>query len=222
MVALLLSVPALLALVYRGGAVHPDASRFAVRLIENLVLPVLLPVTALILATSALGNEVEDGTLLFLTLRPTPRWVIAVAKLSGVGLITIGLIEVSLFLMHVVALQGIVQEQMLGTELLAGLAGALAYCAVFLPLGLIAPRRGIIVGLVYILVWEAAAAGISPILATLSVRRYVNGLLNAGLDARLRQLHPADVSGLTSMLVLVGVVLIATGFTTWWLQRMEI
>jgi ABC-2 type transport system permease protein len=222
-VVLLLSIPPLLALVYRGSEARPDGAMFSVQLVEILLLPVLIPLTALILATSALGNEVEDRTLLYLTLRPIPRWFIAVAKLLAVSIITVGLIESSILLMHVLAVQGFVEGRVLAAELVAGLAGSLVYCSVFLPIGLLAPRRGLVIGLGYVLVWEVTVASVSPVLATLAVRRYVVGALDATLQtARLVTLEKSSVDGLASALVLTAVVVAATGFTGWWLGRMEI
>ena len=63
----------------------------------------------------------------------------------------------------------------------AGFAGCLAYTAVFLPLGLFLPKRGLIVGFLYVLFWEGTLSTLSTGLATLSVRRYVQGVLEAGL-----------------------------------------
>src|SRR5688500_8936721 len=50
----------------------------------NLVSPTLLPIAVLILATGALGNEVEDRTLPYLIIKPITRLRIALEKLAGV------------------------------------------------------------------------------------------------------------------------------------------
>jgi predicted MFS family arabinose efflux permease len=49
--------------------------------------------------------------------------------------------------------------------------------------GLIMPRRALLVGFVYVLVWEGIAAGFSTSLETWSVRRYVAGALHAALGS---------------------------------------
>ena len=43
----------------------PDGKLFAMELFGNLVLPVLLPLTALLFAISALGSDIEDRTLIY-------------------------------------------------------------------------------------------------------------------------------------------------------------
>src|SRR6185312_15988657 len=99
-VAVLLAVPPLLALIYGASSpaavFHSDGGRFTIQLFEFLVLPILLPLTALVFATSALGGEIEDRTLIYLTLKPVSRLVLVVAKLVAAVLVTLVLVEVSL------------------------------------------------------------------------------------------------------------------------------
>ena len=222
-VAVLLPVPALLSLAYRAGERHPDGAVFAIQLFDALLLPVLLPLMALIFATSALGNEVEDGTLPYLTLRPISRLTVVLSKLGAATLITAAIIEVSLLPMYLIAVQGAGDGRRFGAMLLAGLAGCLAYCSLFLPVGLFAPRRGFIVGLSYVLTWEGAAATFSSALATLSVRRYVQGALDTGLGAApLRDIHTSGVDGTSSVIVLTIFVAGCIAVASWRLQHMDL
>lgn len=223
-VAVLLTVPPLLALIYRASTpaavFHGDGGRFTIQLFEFLVLPILLPLTALIFATSALGGEIEDRTLLYLTLKPVPRAVVVVAKLLAVALVTLVLVEVSLAITYLITAQG--SSGYLGALLLAGLGGCLAYCSLFLLFGLLAPRRGLILGFLYVIIWEGTLAGFSTGLATLSVRRYVQGALDAGLGhSPLAQITPATVGGTTSAIVMIAVLVLGAILCTTRLRRME-
>ncbi len=221
-VALLLAVPALLALVFRLSASGATDDGFTLQLFDLLVLPLLLPLTALILATSALGGEVDDKTLPYLTLKPIPRLNVVAAKYIASALVCAALVEVALAVMYAVGAVGAFEGQTLGALLLAGLAGCLAYTAVFLPLGLFLPRQGLIVGILYVVIWEGIAAGISTGLATLSVRRYVEGTLHLGLGTSpLASLAPSSLSGATSLLVVGGIVLLGAAVCTWRLRTME-
>ena len=56
-VAALLAVPVLLALVYVASEGKSQGEDFVVQLFVTLVMPILLPLTALIFATSALGGD---------------------------------------------------------------------------------------------------------------------------------------------------------------------
>lgn len=222
-VVLLLAVPPALALVFRlsmsQSAFRADGGRFSIQLFEFLLLPILLPLTVLIFATSALGGEIEDRTLLYLTLKPVSRWAVVAAKLLAVLLVTLVLVEVSLAATILLA----AQSASLGAVLLAGLGGCVAYGSLFLLVGMLAPRRGLIFGFIYVIAWEGTLAGLSTGLATFSVRRYVQGALDAGLGASpLATIQPATVNGTTSAVVLAlvlvaGLILCATR-----LRRMEL
>jgi len=222
-VAALLAVPVLLALVYVASEGKSNSEGFVIELFVNLVLPILLPLTALIFATSALGGEIEDRTLLYLTLRPIPRWVIIVAKLLACALITTVLVEVSLAATYLVGTQGSGTTQNLGALLLAGFVGCLAYSSLFLLVGLWLPRRGLLVGFIYVLLWEGTASTLSTGLATFSVRRYVEGTLNANLTtSALASSSPVDLSGTTSLIVLAAVLLGGALIATWKLRQIEL
>ncbi len=226
-VAALLAVPVLLALVYVASEGKSQGENFVVQLFVTLVMPILLPLTALIFATSALGGEVEDRTLSYITLRPVSRLAIIVAKLLASTLITTVLVEVALIATYFLGTQGTGNSQNLGAILLAGLFGCLAYSSGFLLLGLWLPRRGLLVGFLYVLFWEGIFSQLSTGLATFSVRRYVEGALNGNLTpsalAASTQASPAvDVGGTASLIVLACVLLAGILVATWKLQRMEL
>lgn len=235
-VAALLLVPALLALIYRLSApynqngahvAHPFKDYilpFQIELFSQLVIPILLPLTALIFATSALGGEIEDRTLIYLTLRPVSRLVLGVAKFLAAVLVTAVLVEVSLALTYAVASQGQAGAgDGLAAILLAGLAGCLGYVSLFMLIGLLAPRRALLIGFLYVLAWEGFAAGISTGLATLSVRRYVEGILHAGLNTLPGvQIQWPNISGAASIAVLAAIVVGGLALTTVQLHRIEL
>jgi ABC-2 type transport system permease protein len=222
-VAALLCVPLLLALVFVASEGKGDRESFVIELFVELVLPVLLPLTALIFATSALGGEIEDRTLLYLTLRPVSRLTVIVAKLLASTLITTVLVEVSLTATYLIGTQGTGSAQNLGAILLAGLGGCLAYSSLFLLVGLWLPRRGLLVGFIYVLLWEGILSQLSTGLATFSLRRYVEGALDASLGTTsLATISPVNISGTTSLIVLAGVLLGGILVATWKLQQLEL
>ncbi|HEY7349428.1 MAG TPA: ABC transporter permease [Ktedonobacterales bacterium] len=223
MVVALLCVPVLLALVYVASEGTDNGEGFVLDLFIGLVLPILLPLTALIFATSALGGEVEDRTLLYLTLKPIPRLVVIVAKLLASTVITTLLVEVSLAATYLIGTQGAGDGRNLGAILLAGLVGCLAYSSLFLLLGLWFPRRGLLIGFIYVLIWEGIMSQLSTGLATFSVRRYVEGALDASLGASaLADVSPVNISGATSLIVLALVLIGGILVSTWTLRQIEL
>lgn len=222
-VVALLCVPVLLALVYVASEGKSTGESFVIQLFVQLVLPILVPLTALIFATSALGGEIEDRTLVYLTLKPVSRLVVIVAKLLASALITTILVEISLAATYLIGTQGTGTAQNFGAILLAGLVGCLAYSSLFLLVGLWLPRRGLLVGFLYVLLWEGIASQLSTGLATFSVRRYVEGTLDANLGATaLANSVPVNISGATSLIVLALVLIGCILVSTWKLQRMEL
>jgi len=222
-VAALLAVPVLLALIYVASEGKSGGESFVIQLFIGLVLPILLPLTALIFATSALGGEVEDRTLLYLTLRPISRLAVILSKLLASAVLTTILVEISLAATYLIGTQGTGTPQNFGAILLAGLVGCLAYSSLFLLLGLWLPRRGLLVGFLYVLLWEGILSQLSTGLATFSVRRYVEGALNANLSAvALASSIPVDIGGAASLLVLTLVLVGGIVVATWKLRQMEL
>jgi ABC-2 type transport system permease protein len=231
-VIVLLAIPALIALAFMlqgspatggAGTAGPEGLPFVVTLFDQLVLPILLPLTALLFATSALGDEVEDRTLVYLVLRPVSRLAVVVAKLAAAVLLTVLLVEISLGATYMVATSGATGAG-LNAVLIAGFAGALAYASLFLALGLFIPRRALLAGFLYVLVWEGAAASLSSALATVTVQRYVTGMLHALLPPLPASVHLAvpPVNGATCAAVLTAIFVAGVGATTWGLRRVQL
>ena len=235
-VGVLLAIPPLLALLYALTTKAPDGHKFVVQLFDNVMLPILLPLTAMIFGVGALGAEIEDRTLIYLTLRPISRLSIAVAKWLAVSLITAALIETSIVLMNLAGTLNdgtnlyltsegstAIQNSVLAPTLGGGLLGSAAYGAVFLVLGRIAPKRGMIIGFAYVLGWEGLAAGLSTALATFSVRGYVQGAVDAMLgDSPLALVVPSSRGGSVSAMVLVGIALAGVAIAALGLRRIEL
>jgi ABC-2 type transport system permease protein len=166
---LLLPLPALLvglALICRAYDVNP--AHWGTPVLVGLGLAVVLPVIALIVGTGVLGSEVDDGTLVHILTKPLPRRDIVLAKLGVAVGVTAVSTAVPLFVAGVLA-----DSVRLGLALAAGAAvGACAYSALFLLLSLLT-RRPVLLGLVYILVWEGLLGRFVSGTRVLSIEQYV-------------------------------------------------
>src|SRR5688572_31695208 len=76
LLVLLAGLPVLIALLVRVSGGRPDADR----VLDTLVVRTVMPLVALIVGTAAIGSEVEDGTAVYLLIKPIPRWQIVLAK----------------------------------------------------------------------------------------------------------------------------------------------
>ncbi|GAA0533627.1 hypothetical protein GCM10010172_13210 [Paractinoplanes ferrugineus] len=166
---LLLPLPLLvigLALICRSVGV--DADQWGQAVVQGLGLAVALPVISLIVGTGVLGSEVDDGTIVHILTKPLPRRDIIIAKLlvaAGVSAVTSA---VPLFIAGVLA-----DSVKFGLALSAAAAvGALAYSALFLLLSLVT-RRPVLLGLVYILIWEGLLGRWVSGTRVLSIEQYV-------------------------------------------------
>jgi ABC-2 type transport system permease protein len=168
-VLLLLPLPILLiglALLCRAYDVNP--AEWGTPVLVGLGLAVVLPVITLIVGTGVLGSEVDDGTIVHILTKPLPRRDIILAKLGvaiGVSAVTSA---VPLFVAGMLA-----DSARLGLGLaVAAVVGACAYSAFFLLLSLLT-RRPVLLGLVYILVWEGLLGRFVSGTRVLSIEQYV-------------------------------------------------
>jgi ABC-2 type transport system permease protein len=165
---LLIPLPLLLiGLAVLGRLSGADNSEWGSAVLIGLGMSVVLPLTALIVGTSALGSEIDDGTIVHILAKPLPRREIVLAKLTVAFGITVLVAAVPL------AVAGaIVSSPRLGLGLAAGaLVGALAYSAIFVALSIVT-RRPVAFGLLYLLVWESLLAGVLAGTKQLSVQQY--------------------------------------------------
>ncbi|MBN2113709.1 MAG: ABC transporter permease [Acidimicrobiia bacterium] len=131
---------------------------------------VVLPVASLVFGSGALGDERRDATISFILLRPLPRAVVAAAKLLGAWLAAFGVVGAGAAAMAVVLGVRSGDWAPLGPLLLGAALSCLAYVSVFLVLGYLT-ARAVLVGLLYVFVWESGMTGAIPSLASVSLMR---------------------------------------------------
>lgn len=205
LVLLLVSLPLLAAALFHAGDPTRTSAEFADRVTATLVASAILPLVMLLFGTSAFGNELRDRTLVYLTLKPVARWRIVFGKM--VAALLAGGVPVALSGLAAVAL---IEEGDGRGAIATGLgllAGAAAYAAIFTWAGL-ATRHALLIGLVYVFVWEAVLAAYLDGIQFLSIRRYALALI-AGLDdERLRSLDLSLGAGAGA----VGAGIVIVGF----------
>jgi ABC-2 type transport system permease protein len=139
-----------------------------VPVIDGVGFSVMLPVIALIVGTGVLGSEIDDGTITHILAKPLARREIVFAKLAVAFAVTLVATAVPMFVAGV-----IVHSVRLGLACaLACALGALAYSAVFVALSLLT-RRPVLVGLLYVLLWESLLGNLLSGTRILSIHQYV-------------------------------------------------
>jgi ABC-2 type transport system permease protein len=214
LLVLLAAIPVLIALLVRlsGGQPLPE------RVLDTLVVRAVMPLTALILGTAALGSEIEDGTAVFQMVKPIPRWQILVSKMLVAAGLTAVLVIPSIVLTGV--LIGRATSDALTTTTafaVACLIGGTAYSVAFVTLSLYT-SRALLVGLGYTLIWEGVLSGLLEGTKFLSIRQATLGIA-AAMGARV----PGTPLTLQVSVLVVAVVIVgAFVLGTWKLARFEI
>ncbi len=233
--AVLSLVPALFAGIYLLDTTWTTPREFLADIIFlQLVAPTLLPISVLILATGALGNELEDRTLPYLTLKPVSRLRIVVEKLAGVLAVALPTILAGLLVtfaivsladdpfVNIAGNFGVDQSlaPVLWASLAAGAAGIVAFSAIFLTVSLYVPRA-LLTGIIYSFVWESLLGRFLPGIRVVSVRHYVQSIFVGLLDDRRIQIDNA-FSPTSSLITLGAACLVAIVLATWRLRRMNL
>ena len=200
----------LLALVSRtaGANMQEDA---AVAILAAYGIGIFLPLAALMLATPMLGNVTEDRLLVYLWLKPVPRWHLAVAAFAAVLTPLLPLVVIPLALSALIAGFGSLVLPVVGAAVL----GALAYCAIYLLLGA-RFSWGLWLGLLYLVLWENVLTQFSNGIARLSIRSYAQTILQRGTEVEIPLAERSEGwSILIPILVaIVGVALTARTLST--------
>lgn len=171
----------------------------------------MVPLICLLLGTSALGNFIEDRLLVYLWLKPLPRWYLAVAAFLATFTLSIPLAVIPLTL--AAALSGI--SDLIVPTFMGALVGCLAYCGLFVALGT-RFARGLWWGLLYILIWENLLSSISDGTARLSIKSYPFSIMERAMNVNL------DLAGRAAWATVAIPVLVAIAGTAYAGRRLAI
>jgi ABC-2 type transport system permease protein len=165
--------PVLFTLVFRVLADDGPSSEttFFGTLMREIVIGTLLPLAALVFGTTAFGGEVDDGTLLYLLVKPIQRWQVLSSKLVVAVLSTIAVVLPAIVLPYLLLSGPDVPARAAIAYVTGSVTGAVLYCAVFLALGL-ANKRALVIGLLYVVSFEGILSRSLPGFKSLSVREF--------------------------------------------------
>jgi ABC-2 type transport system permease protein len=203
----------LLALAARSAS-NPDDASF--RFIRSYGLAGLVPIASLVLASAALGDPAEDGTLVHMWLRPVRRSHLALASWLAALTVTVPFAVMPMTIAAAVC--GVGNDFIVGT-FVASLLGAAAYGGVFVWFGL-RVQRALPWGLAYVLIWEGAIAGTGVGLSRVSIRGYTQSVLRSFFDGG--PVVKYLVSGAVATIVLVVLAVGGVALTAVRLDRTDI
>lgn len=189
--------------------------RAATRFVDVFGLSLLVPVATLVFASATLGEPNEDGTLVYLWLRPVARSQIVAAAALASFTVTWPLVVLPLVLAALATGSG---GELLAATVASATAGMVAYTGLFVALGL-RVKRALVWGLLAIFIWEGFVATGNPSAARFSIRSYTRSILAEGAGIRLEL---ADFNLVTSWVVPLATAALALAYATWRLRRQDV
>jgi ABC-2 type transport system permease protein len=189
--ALLFAIPAMVLIVLTVAlkASHAPLRPWPSHVLGTFGFSVLLPLTALIIGTSVLGAEVDDGSIVHLLATPVRRSSVVATKFLVATGLTMLFAAVPELIAALIAgggstpppagqpggLVSISTSQLAAGLFVGALACSVIYNAVFVMVS-VATTRAIAVGLLYVLVWEMLLANFVSGARLLSVSHYGLGI----------------------------------------------
>lgn len=179
-------IPALAALFY---VVFRDTDGLTLfrNIVDHVSFPFLIPLTALFYGGPAIVDEMEGRTLTYLTLRPVPKPLIYIGKITAGGVVGAVLVTIPTLVLFLVCLA--TSDDLSATVaslpplLAASTLGVLTYTAIFGALGAIF-ASSLISSVIYFVMFEMVLA-VLPVLELLSVRYHLRTVADLNAADRL-------------------------------------
>jgi ABC-2 type transport system permease protein len=201
----------LLGLFARSDDNAPQAAADA---ISGYGLGILVPLAALWLGTSAIGDLIEDKLLVYLTLKPVPRWQLPAAAVLATACVVVPLTALPLTVSALVAGAGDVAW----ATLLAASLAAFAYAGLFVAAG-IWFRRAVWWGLAFVLIWENVVAFSAGGAARFTVTGWASSVLGLAPEIDVERVAG---SGGAAFVVLPAIAAAAWLLATWRYRNADI
>jgi len=205
--AVLFAIPPLILILITLAlkAARPPGAPWPGRILGDFAFSVILPLTALIIGTSVLGAEIDDGSIVHLLATPVRRSSVIVTKFAIGAALTMVFVAVPELIAGLIA-SGAVGKLAIGL-FVGALAGSVIYNAAFVMLSVLT-TRAVAVGLLYVLIWEVVLGNFVRGVRLLSIEQYSLGVANSiARDGALN-------AGLTlpTALIMGGIVTVVTLF----------
>jgi len=201
-------------------------------------IPFLIPIAAMAVGIPAIGEQVEDGTIVFMWTRPIKRRAIYLGRLFAAQIVSTVLMSGSLVLCFMIMVSegaSIITFDFLKLYLLTFMIiglGAFTYSALFAAMGTFF-KKPVLPAILLAFGWENLVTNIPARVQELSLRFHLQNLIDRPpaapndlpgiLGALLGTAFKRDpVRNMQSIVVLLSVMLIATVASIWLLRYKEI
>ncbi len=181
----------------------------------GLGLVVIVPLVALLAMSGLLAPEIDDGSISYLLAKPISRHTIVASKLVVAVACVLVFGAVPMFVSGLVLLA---ESPSFAVGFgVASLVGGVAYCAIFALLSVMT-RHAVVIGLIYLLVWEGLLGGLLDGVRWLSITRWSAELIDQIADLQLVDNLPLAYAVIAMAAVLGG----GTWLTGWQLRSFNL
>jgi len=173
----------------------------ATETLDSLGLAVIVPLVALLATSGLFAPEIDDGSISYLLAKPISRHTIAISKLVvAVGCVAV-FAAVSMLLAGLVL---ILDEPDVAIGFAVGsLIAGTAYCALFALLSVVT-KHAVVLGLIYLLVWESLLGGLLDGVRWLSITRWARMIIEQLANVSLTEDFSTVYAVTATLVVLVG------------------
>jgi len=167
----------------------------------GLGMVVIVPLVSLLATSGLLAPEIDDGSISYLLAKPISRYTIVVSKLvvAGACVVLFGAVPM---LVAGMVLRTDTPSIAVGFAI-GSLVGGVAYCAVFALLSVMT-RHAVVIGLIYLLIWEGLLGGLLDGVRWLSISRWSGEIIGRIANLSLVDNLPAAYAVVATAVVIVG------------------
>jgi ABC-2 type transport system permease protein len=214
-------VPLAFTLLFRLVADDGDASRvgFYHAMVREIIVGSLLPLAAVTFGTTAFGGEIDDGTLIYLLVKPIRRWQVVVSKLVVSTLSTFAVVVPAIVLPWFIVQNPDLPFKAVTAFLTGAALASVLYSAFFVGLGL-RTKRALVFGLLYVIGFEGLVTRSAAGTRALSIREFANSVAQAVSSGSITI---PDAVSLSTVRWMASIILVAsTVWAMWMLARYEV
>ena len=144
--------------------------------IGDLGLGVVLPLVALIATSSVISPEIDDGSIVYLLAKPISRHTVVISKVVVAFGCAVAFAVVPVLIAGLVLTSS--HPQLAFAYALGALAAGAAYTTLFAWLATLS-RRSVVLGLVYVLLWEGVVGDLVAGVRWVSITRWARAIVEA-------------------------------------------
>ena len=220
-VLLLLLLPAVLLLLC--GAVRLLAgsdTTVSIGVLSAFALGTVVPLLGLIAGAGSIGPEIDDGSIVYLMSKPLSRHSIVHSKLAVAAAVVTVVAAVPTLLAGLV-MSGTEEGLAVGYAI-GAIAAGLAYCALFVLLAIVT-RNAVVVGLIYVLIWESLVGSFVPGAQVLSIQQWALSITERVVGSSAGTLGLSSAVSFGTGVVLLAVTVVGcTGYAGARLRRLRL